>query len=72
MPRYVWLSYPLAIDGPRPPAIPAPELTDLYTVARDGAACRSFAWPTTRARTSIRRATWWRAACRSPISARKS
>jgi kynurenine formamidase len=38
MSRYVWLSYPLAIDGPRPPAIPAPELTDLYTVARDGAA----------------------------------
>jgi kynurenine formamidase len=37
MTRYTWLSYPLAIDGPRPPAIPAPELTDLYTVARDGA-----------------------------------
>ena len=37
MPRYVWLSYPLAIDGPRPPAIPPPELTDLYTVAEDGA-----------------------------------
>jgi kynurenine formamidase len=25
------------MDGPRPPAIPAPELTSLYTVARDGA-----------------------------------
>lgn len=37
MTRYLWLSYPLAIDGPRPPAIPAPELTELYTVARDGA-----------------------------------
>ena len=37
MSRYVWLSYPLAMDGPRPPAIPAPELTPLYTVARDGA-----------------------------------
>jgi arylformamidase len=37
MPRYVWLSYPLALDGPRPPAIPPPELTDLYTVAKDGA-----------------------------------
>ena len=37
MPRYVWLSYPLEINGPRPPAIPAPELTDLYTVAKDGA-----------------------------------
>jgi len=37
MPRYTWLSYPLDIRGPRPPAIPAPELSDLYTVARDGA-----------------------------------
>jgi arylformamidase len=37
MPRYVWLSYPLDVDGPRPPAIPAPELSDLYTVAKDGA-----------------------------------
>jgi kynurenine formamidase len=37
MHRYVWLSYPLTLDGPRPPAIPAPELTDLYTVAEDGA-----------------------------------
>ena len=27
----------MALDGPRPPAIPAPELTDLYTVAKDGA-----------------------------------
>ncbi len=37
MTRYIWLSYPLTLDGPRPPAIPAPELTDLYTVAKDGA-----------------------------------
>ncbi len=37
MRRSVWLSYPLTIDGPRPPAIPPPELTDLYTVAKDGA-----------------------------------
>jgi arylformamidase len=37
MPRYVWLSYPLDPHGPRPPAIPAPELEDLYTVAKDGA-----------------------------------
>lgn len=37
MARYVWLSYPLAVDGPRPPAIPRPELTDLYTVDKDGA-----------------------------------
>ncbi len=40
--RYVWLSYPLAIDGPRPPAIPAPELTDLYTVAKDGASVQTL------------------------------
>ncbi|MBN2581139.1 MAG: cyclase family protein [Pirellulales bacterium] len=37
MHRYLWLSYPLALDGPRPPAIPPPELTDLYTIAQDGA-----------------------------------
>jgi kynurenine formamidase len=37
MRRYAWLSYPLALNAPRPPAIPAPELTNLYTVARDGA-----------------------------------
>jgi arylformamidase len=35
--RYVYLSYPLDLDGPRPPAIPAPEMAPLYTVARDGA-----------------------------------
>ena len=37
MSRYVWLSYPLGLDDPRPPAIPAPELTPLYTVEKDGA-----------------------------------
>jgi len=37
MAKYIWLSYPLALDGPRPPAIPPPKLTDLYTVAQDGA-----------------------------------
>ena len=37
MHRYIWLSHPLAIDGPRPPAIPPPELAELYTVAKDGA-----------------------------------
>ncbi len=37
MSRYIWLSYPLDIDGPRPPAIPAPELSNLYTVDKDGA-----------------------------------
>jgi arylformamidase len=35
--RHIWLSHPLGVDDPRPPAIPAPELSDLYTIARDGA-----------------------------------
>jgi kynurenine formamidase len=35
--RQLWLSHPLALDDPRPPAIPAPELSELYTIARDGA-----------------------------------
>jgi kynurenine formamidase len=35
--RQRWLSHPLGVDDPRPPAIPAPELSDLYTIARDGA-----------------------------------
>lgn len=36
--KLVWLSYPLGINDPRPPAIPAPEITNLYTVDADGAA----------------------------------
>lgn len=36
MREYIWLSFPLALDGPRPPAIPAPKLTDLYTFEKDG------------------------------------
>lgn len=32
-----WLSYPLDKDAPRPPAIPAPSLSDFQTIARDGA-----------------------------------
>lgn len=37
MSKYLQLSHPLSLGDPRPPAIPAPELTDLYTVAADGA-----------------------------------
>lgn len=37
MVSYIWLSHPLDIDGPRPPAIPAPTLRALYTIERDGA-----------------------------------
>jgi len=33
--EYIWLSYPLAIDGPRPPAIPAPKLESLYSIEKD-------------------------------------
>jgi kynurenine formamidase len=33
----IWLSFPLGMDDPRPPAIPAPSLTPLYTVTADGA-----------------------------------
>jgi arylformamidase len=37
MPKYVYLSFPLSLTDPRPPAIPAPELAPLYTIAKDGA-----------------------------------
>lgn len=37
MAKYVWLSFPLGLEDPRPPAIPAPKLTPLYTVEKDGA-----------------------------------
>lgn len=37
MQRHIWLSYPLDVNAPRPPAIPQPELSDFYTVERDGA-----------------------------------
>ena len=37
MSQYVQLSHTLGLTDPRPPAIPAPELSDLYTVPVDGA-----------------------------------
>jgi arylformamidase len=37
MAKYIWLSYPLDILGPRPPAIPEPKLKTLYTIDKDGA-----------------------------------
>src|SRR4051794_12645552 len=37
MRRLTWLSFPLGMADPRPPAIPAPSLEPLYTVDRDGA-----------------------------------
>jgi kynurenine formamidase len=33
----IWLSFPLDVNGPRPPAIPAPSLEPLYTIEKDGA-----------------------------------
>jgi len=72
MQRYVWLSYPLAIDGPRPPAIPAPELSALYTVARDGASVQILRVANHTARTSMRPVTLWRELSRSRTSARRS
>lgn len=35
--KYVVLSYPMSRTAPRPPAIPAPEISDFQTIARDGA-----------------------------------
>ncbi len=37
MKKLIWLSYPLDLEGPRPPAIPAPDMSPLYTIERDGA-----------------------------------
>lgn len=33
----VWLSYPMSETAPRPPAIPAPALSEFQSIARDGA-----------------------------------
>lgn len=38
MAHQLWLSFPLNINDPRPPAIPAPELSPLLTIEKDGAA----------------------------------
>ncbi len=35
--KLAWLSFPLGISDPRPPAIPQPEISDLYTLEKDGA-----------------------------------
>lgn len=37
MTKYIWLSYPLDVAGPRPPAIPEPKLRILYTIDKDAA-----------------------------------
>jgi len=37
MTNFIWLSYPLDVAGPRPPAIPEPKLSTFYTVDKDGA-----------------------------------
>lgn len=40
--KMIWLSYPLDPAGPRPPAIPAPTLVDLYTVDVDDASVQTL------------------------------
>lgn len=40
--KYVWLSYPLAIDGPRPPAIPSPSLEEYLFIEKDGASVQKL------------------------------
>jgi len=35
--KLIYLSHPLSMEAPRPPAIPAPELTEFMNIARDGA-----------------------------------
>jgi len=37
MVHYIWLSHPLGLKDPRPPAIPPPRLSEFLTVAKDGA-----------------------------------
>lgn len=37
MSKYVWLSFPLGISDPRPPAIPTPELLPFMSIENDGA-----------------------------------
>lgn len=37
MSRYVWLSFPLGMSDPRPPAIPAPELLPFMSIEKNGA-----------------------------------
>src|SRR2546427_12599769 len=32
--KYIFLGYPISVDGPNPPAIPAPEMTTLYSLAQ--------------------------------------
>jgi kynurenine formamidase len=34
---FIWLSYPLSTEAPRPPAIPAPSLTEFMSIEKDGA-----------------------------------
>ncbi len=34
---YIWMSHPLSVTDPRPPAIPAPELIPFLTIEKDGA-----------------------------------
>lgn len=35
--KYKWLSYPLSVTAPRPPAIPAPSITEFMSIEETGA-----------------------------------
>ncbi len=35
--KIIWLSYPMSSTAPRPPAIPAPSVTEFQSIAKDGA-----------------------------------
>jgi len=42
VPAMIWLSFPLDVDGPRPPAIPAPTLSPFLTLEKDGATVQTL------------------------------
>ena len=44
--RYVWLSHILDVNGPRPPGIPAPELANFSTLAKDGVGIQTIKFAT--------------------------
>lgn len=41
--KLIYLSHPLSMEAPRPPAIPAPELTEFMNIERDGASVHRLA-----------------------------
>ena len=35
--KLIWLSYPMSTTAPRPPAIPAPSVSEFQSIEKDGA-----------------------------------